>query len=186
MTQTIYGLIAIMLVMMLALNVMRIVTGTERRMVTNEVATQVRGLAVDVMEHVGNKWFDEAINEEGIEAWEFPLVTSVNQLTAESGFGNTGDGAACDHTTPNFYDPDCDDIDDFDGMTLDREINGIPFTAAITVQYINPDNPDLPPPGGRTFAKEVVVVISSPFLRLGDDPITVTLRRVFAYNRITN
>ena len=43
-----------MLVMMLSLNVMRIVTGTERRMVTNEVAMQVRGLAVDVMEHVGN------------------------------------------------------------------------------------------------------------------------------------
>lgn len=181
MVQTIYGLTAILIVVMLALNVMRIVTGTERKMVVNEVATQVRGLAVDVMEHVGNKWFDEVTDETDAEPSDFPLVTASSFLTPESGFGTTGDGIDC----TAFYDPDCNDIDDYDGMTFSRDIEGIPFTATISVQYVDEDDPDQAT-GTQTYAKEVVVEVSSPFLLLGNDPITVTLRRTFAYNRITS
>lgn len=176
MVQTIYGLLAIMLTMLLSLNLFRITSGAEQRMVLNEMATQVNGIGVDIMEHVGNRWFDENTSEAGITAADFPLVTAPAQLTAE---GSTEWGGCTD-----FYANTCDDIDDFHGMTLQRSVEGLPYTASITVRYVNPDAPDTPT-GSPSYAKEVIVTIQSPYLKLGDNPLTVTLSRVFAYDRIT-
>ena len=184
MVQTLYGLIAITLAMMLALNLMRTVTGTQRKMILNEVAMQVTGISVDIMEHLANKSFDENTVETGVDLSNLPLVTSANQLTNPGGFGYNQDGGLCD--APNFfYDPDCDDIDDFHGLTLNRTVNGIPYTAEIMVRYVEEDNPSLPAPD-HTFAKEVTVKITSPYLLIGNDPIEATFSRVFAYNRITS
>jgi hypothetical protein len=166
------------MVMMLSLNLLRITTGTERQMVLNEVATQVTGFAVDIMEHVGNKWFDEVTDETGVTI--FPLVTSQTQLTASTSFGNVGDGLNCNPA--DFYDPDCNDIDDFHGMTVNRDLDGIPYTATISVRYVREDDPSTVT--DKSFAKEVSVVITSPYLLLGNTPLQVTLTRVYAYNRI--
>ena len=157
-------------------------------MVLNEVVTQVTGISVDILEHIGNKFFDESTDETGISPADFPLVTFTAELTGEGGFGNTGDGATCDHT--NFYDPDCNDIDDFHGITLNRTVEGIPYTAVVSVDYVDEDNPDTDQdpdlPHTRTFAKMVTVTITSPYLLLGNIPLEVKLHRVFTYNRITS
>lgn len=188
MTQTLYGLIAVALSMVLSLNLLRTTTSAEQRMVLNEVATHVTGVGENLMEHIGNQAFDDNTHEGKAipQPPVFPLIVDVAMLTAESGFGNTGDGAACDHATPNFYDADCDDIDDFHGMTLSREIEGVTYTATIAVQYVVADNPGQDSMGAKTYAKEVSITVTSPYLLLGGAPLAVTVARVFSYKRIVS
>ena len=186
MIQTLYGLIAVALSMILSLNLLRTTTGAEQRMVLNEVATHVTGIGENLMEHIGNQAFDDNTHEGKAipQPPVFPLVTSPTMLTAEGAFGNTGDGVDCDHTTPDFYDADCDDIDDFHGMTLTREIEGVSYTATIAVRYVLVDTPDVYSGGVQTYAKEVVITVTSPYLLLGGTPLEVVLARVFSYKRI--
>ncbi len=180
MVQTLYGFIAIGLVMLLSLNLLRAATSTEQRMILNEVATQVTGIAVDLMEHLGNKAFDENTDETGIEPSDFPLVTSPSMLTPDNG----PDWGGC----PSLYDNTCNDIDDFDGMTIERDVEGLAYRAAIEVRYVNETSPNTTS-GVSTYAKEVVITVTTPAYRhllIGGAPLEVRLSRVFAYKRITS
>jgi len=189
MVQTLYGIIALALAMMLALNLMRTITGTQRKMVLNEVATQVTSISVDMMEHLSTKAFDDKTDESGLDlaTTTFPIVTTATALTPPSGFGSVAErplpALPCPH--PDFYSVHCDDIDDFDGMTMTRTIDGIPYAAEITVRYVNETDPNQVS-STQTFAKEVVVEITSPYLRIGSTPISATFSRVFTYHRRTS
>jgi hypothetical protein len=173
--QALYGILAMTLIALLSLTVMRAQRATETRIFVNEVATQVTGVGVDILEAIGRMPFDEKTDT--TKVFTFPAVTNPNQLTPQgsSEWGNKASFAACD------------DIDDFHGLTVVRNFDGFNYTVTITVRYVNLDTPEIAP-GGQTYAKEVLLNISNPSLYVGspDNPITVPVRRVFTYQRATS
>ncbi len=171
--QVFYALIAILLLALLSLTVQRTTQRLDARMHVNEVVTQASGVATSIVEAVGVRPFDSKTDTTKVTA--FPAVTSENQLTAAVNFGGCTSFLLCE------------DIDDFDGLVITRNRDGFEFTATITVSYVNPDNPALAS-GSNTYAKEVLVEITNPFLFVGSrsNLITVPFRRVFTYQKTTS
>ena len=85
----IYTLLAMLLVGILSLSVLRTSASSEQRMVTNEIMTQVTGVADEVFDHASDYWFDERVHEGKwpIQPPIFPIITSaqLSELTAEPG-----------------------------------------------------------------------------------------------------
>ena len=81
----------------------------------------------------------------------------------------------------------CEDLDDYDGMVLTRTVDGLPYTLTITVRYVQPLAPNVYS-SSQTFAKEVLVEVESPYLKVGKagDPLKVPFRRVFTYDKATS
>jgi hypothetical protein len=183
MAQTLYGFIALGLVMILSLNTFRIITETQRTMAINEVATQITGVSMEILDHIGNRYFDHQTNPKFVfpKPPTYPYVTGESQLTgpgaAEWGVGTSG----CPQGALKAVD-DCDDIDDFDGMVVTRDVDGLNYTATISVQYVSTCTLQ---PSGRSFAKEVEVTVVTPDALIGGSQLQVTVSRVFTYNRIT-
>lgn len=171
--QVFYALIAVLLLGLLSLTVQRTTHRIDARMQVNEVVTQASGIATSIVEAIGSKPFDAKTDT--LKVTTFPTVLSSNELTSKGSFGG------CD----SFF--LCEDIDDFDGLVITRELNGFEFTASITVNYVVATNPSIPS-GSNTFAKEVLVEISNPSLFVGSpsNPITVPFRRVFSYQKATS
>lgn len=140
----------------------------------NEVMTQVSGVGQDVLEHVLRRSFDENTDESKINPLSYPVITSAAQLTSDANFGGC--------TSLDLVTPTCDDIDDFDGLSVTKTSNGFPFTVDIQVQYVNPDDPTQVS-SSRTVAKEVQVTVTTPMLTIGGNPIEVKMSRVVTYNR---
>lgn len=178
MIQTLYGILAIMLVMFLSLNVVRGTTSTQQKMILNEVGTLLTGIGMDVLDHIERKPFDRATDESKTAGPPtYPMVTVAAQLTGEN-TGEWGTNACAGFLL-------CDDIDDFDGQTVTRDLDGLVYTVEIEVHYV--DAATFADSGGtKTFAKEVTVTISNPYLTIGDDPLEVAISRVFTYERITS
>jgi len=175
MAQTLYGLIALALVSMLALNLQRGTTNTQQRQIFNEVATQVTGVAGEVFDHIARDsvFFDKYVYD---TRFLFPTcgrTTSSAVFTPKAAFVLAASYAASRY------------VEGFDGMqvTIDRE--DIEYVVDIAVDYVDPVT--LAPSATPTFAKEVTLTISSPllFLRTPDSPVEVTMRRVLEYDRVT-
>jgi hypothetical protein len=175
MVHLLYALTALMMVVLFAQNMQRGVLSGELRMEFNEVRTQMTGAAIDVIDDIDrqNVAFDRLTREVGMEPSDFPLVTSASQLTPEDSFGGCSDFALCL------------DVDDFDDMILTRRVGDFIYDISIDVHYVDEANPNSQT-GYQTFAKEVAVTVSHPAIVVGRDPLMVTIRRVFAYNRITS
>lgn len=167
--QTLYSLAAMALAMLLAINLYRGVTGTQQSMIVNEVATQLSGVGVDVLEHIGSFPFDSAVDTAKVAT--FPPITSVTDLTDDANFGN-----GCVQVE------NCEDIDDFDGKTIYRIENQMPYTIQVSVQYVEETDPSTAS-AVQTFAKEVTVSITNPNLTIGslNTPFVVEMKRVFTY-----
>ena len=178
--QVIYAFIAILLVALLSLTLQRGVHSTERRQMVNEVSTQLVGVGIDVLEFVGRRAFDYEVDTTRADfaVWrdDFPYATDPTDLTPATSaeWGNCPSG---------FY--TCDDIDDFDGLTVTRTVDGMDFSVDILVEYVSESTPD--DPAAQSFAKEVRLEISSSSLYLNSpaNPLTVVISRVFAYSQST-
>ncbi len=178
--QVIYAFIAILLLALLSLTLQRGIHSTERRQIVNEVSTQLVGVGIDVLEHIGRKPFDYEVDTTRADfaLWrdDFPYVTDATDLTPTSAaeYGNCLD----------FY--TCDDVDDFDGLSITRTVDGIDYLVDIFVDYVTESTPDVAP-GVQTFAKEVRLEIRSSTLYLSSpaDPLTVVISRVVAYDQST-
>lgn len=172
--QVIYGLTAMALVALVSLTVQRTSTGTQQRMIVNEVATQLGGVGVEVLERIGSLPFDSKTDT--TKVFTFPLVTEANQLTDASAFGGCVDFALCE------------DIDDFHGLTIQREQDDFTYGLQIDVEYVDVLAPFGSTYGPQSFAKKVTLSVTNPHLYLGDrdNPLTVTLSRVFTYQRVTS
>jgi len=92
--QTFYSLIAIALVGLLALSLHRATKGLQQRMVVNEVATQLSGVAVEILERIGQEPFDSKTDT--TKVFKFPAVTDPGQLTNAAAFGGCMDFNACE------------------------------------------------------------------------------------------
>lgn len=176
MAQTLYGLIALALVSMLALNMQRGTTNTQQRQIFTEVATLVTGVGTEVFDHIGRDgvYFDKFVADTRTTFPTCGRTTTPTVFTPKASFV-----AAPTYATSPY-------IEGFDGMTgvpIDRD--DIPFLVDIAVDYVDPVT--LAPAAAPTYAKEVILTISSPllFLKSPANPVEVTMRRVFEYDTVT-
>jgi hypothetical protein len=175
MSSMIYGILAILLIVFLGLNMQRGQLQTQDRMVVNEVATDLSGVAYSILDFIGRTPFDENTDESKVpQPVEYPVITSTSQLTAAASFGGCG--------SLTLVPEDCDDLDDFHGLTGTRTVGGLDYTFAVTVRYVDPANPNTVV-GAPTYAKEVAVVVQNPYLTLNGAPMPVRMTRVHTYNR---
>lgn len=168
------AVLSVLLVGLFSTNMFRSMHRTQNKMVLNEVVTALTGAGYDVMELIGRLPFDENTDESKITPLTYPVVTGTNQITAKANFGGCAALAVSN--------PSCDDIDDFDGLIVTVDADGFEYEVSIDVRYVDPLNPDTPA-AGITFAKEVALTISNPYLLVGGQPLEVELKRVFTYNR---
>ena len=174
----IYAVLAIMLVGVFSMNMHRSMHQAQHKMVLNEVTTELTGAAYDVLEHIGRQPFDENTNEQKISPLVYPIITAENQLTQAGG----AEWGTC--TSLSVTADTCDDLDDFDGVATTVVVDGFQYDVEIDVAYVDPANPNSLP-GTRTYAKQVAVTISNTYIRVGGQPLEVTIKRVFTYNRHT-
>jgi len=173
----IYAVLAIMMVGLFSLNMHRSMHQSQNRMVVNEVVTELTGAGYDILELIGRLPFDENTDESKQSPLEYPVINFTSELTPAAQFGGC--------TAVALEDPACDDIDDFHGIpTFTITVDGLEYEADVAVQYVDPVNPDTPA-GGNSYAKEVELTITNPYLLVGGQPIQVNVRRVFTYNRHT-
>lgn len=199
----IYTVIAMMLVGLLALSQFRTTAHSQQRMVSNEILTQVTGVADEVFEHASSYWFDERVDENDwpIQPPIFPIITEseTDELTAlGTAPGTSTDGwggctTAIHQTDANMNQrrlintvrPEtCDDVDDLHGLTLDIVHGDLTYQVDIEVGYVDPS--DLTQSvTSQTFAKEMSLTITTPNYVMAGAPLEVELSQVFTYDRLT-
>lgn len=180
MSQLIYILLALVLVIVLSLNLQRGVDRTAREQTLNEVQTQLVGVGTEVLERIGRTHFDE--------------YTLINQ-NAKPSCGRVENGKEAVH----FHDPGSNTCGSYDTCTYIEGFHGLdPFTLtrgefefAVTIDsvgYVNPADFDVSS-GSPTFAKRVWITIENPFMYLGDDPtntFALKMDRTFTYGCVTD
>lgn len=181
MPQTILAMLALMTAVLFTMGTHRQVIETEREMVANELEVMATGIALEAMEKIRTRAFDQVVAEDPNK------VYTESQFEPSSNWNNTtckpfhGSGAA----------NDCNDLDDFHGMnsatltfTMGKDASGnditVPFTVDVEVTYVDSD---LNPVSGNTYQKQVTVFVQDqqtdnrPFLR---EPVYIS--RIYAYN----
>ena len=173
----IYAVLAIMLVGIFSMNMHRSMHHSQNKMVVNEIVTELTGAGYDMLEMIGRLPFDEHSDETKKSPLTYPVITTPGQLTPPGSFGGC--------TAINIEVTACDDIDDFHGIpTFTIDVDGLEYEADVNVRYVLYNDPDTPA-GAQSYAKEVRLTITNPYLLIGGDPLEVNVRRVFTYNRHT-
>ena len=168
MPQTLLALLALVLAALLSFTQQRATSRSYQTMVTNELEMAASGTMMHAMELIAARAFDENSTPDGIDA-NLALPESPVQMTAYSHFGALDRGASgCDLMRP-INTPDCDDVDDLDGL---RDIpvwlnlasgDSIRFDVDVDVFYVMDD--DLADSTHvRTLHKRVVLQARSPHL----------------------
>ena len=125
--QTLYAIIAMMLMSLFAMQQQRNALRVQMDMIDQEISTIASSIATERLEEIGSKAFDEATTNG-------TLITSASALTNQHAFGVNMDANATD------------DLDDFDGseITVVRTIAGsdLLFTTTSTVAYVSASNLD--------------------------------------------
>jgi len=198
-----YTILSLLLLGIFALTMMRTSVQTQQRMISNEVITQVTGVAEEVFDHADGYWFDERVDESDHHQQPpiFPIIqaSETGQLTSPSATPSSGtDGWGGCTDTIYLMDPNmgqrrlqntarpetCDDLDDLHGLTLDVDRDGLIYEVEVEVEYVDPVAPSTVS-ATPTFAKAVRLTITTPQYRMGDDPLEVQFSRVFPYTRVT-
>lgn len=184
MSQTLLALLAMTLATLVSFNQKRNAVNTYEAMVTNEIEMAATGSLMNVMELIGGRSFDEEATPEKIKFWNH-LPKGQGVFNAPHNFGVTDRGLlGCDLERP-YLTPDCDDIDDVDGIrdaVINARLSGgrtIPFEVDVDVDYVVDgaiQTISLEP----TRHKRVVITAESPLLPGGH----ITLERVFSYDPI--
>lgn len=190
MSQLIYIVLAMLLVMLLMMNTQRGVNRTARDQTLNEVQTQLTGVATEVLERIGRTHFDryaasryDAANPETHKPYCGRIAEGQETaaLTAPADFGTTG--VVCGSFAA------CPYIEGFHGLDTTVTRGDFVFHIdSIRVEYVDPDH-FASASASQTFAKRVSVTVENPFLYLGDDPantFALTMSRVFTYGCVTD
>lgn len=187
MSQIIYALLALALVMILGLNLQRGISRTTEDQTLNEVITQLPGVGTEVLEQIGRTHFDWHTWQYGVSTPTRPLCGRVRDdrqsllsepdpAHASSTMGDCADFATCPY------------IEGFYG--LDTTIVRGDFEYAVhvdTVRYVDPTN-YATPSATQTFAKAVQITVTNPYLYVGDlsNTFSLTMERVFTYGCVTD
>lgn len=185
MPQTLLGLLGLSLVTLLSVNQQRVTTQGYQNRLNDEYDLAASGVMMHVMELIASRSFDEYSTPGAIES-SGRVPERPSEFTHRSGFGAAGRGSAgCDLERPANT-PDCDDVDDLDGIENQRvfaRLRGdktLPFDVSIDVFYVDDDNLEAPV-SFRTKNKRVILTAESP-LRPGVE--LVRLERVVSYDPV--
>ncbi len=184
MPQTMLGLLALVLASLVSYNQQRNSVSNYQSMIQNEVEMAATGTMTHVLELIGSRSFDESSTPDGIHASQ--QVPELDEhFTAGSRFGGHDRGQnGCDLMEP-FRTPECDDVDDVDGIrnqsvvTQISDGRTIALNVDLDVDYVNDDSTHSISTR-RTRHKLVTLTAESPLLRYGG----ITIERVFSYDPI--
>lgn len=175
MHQFIYALAAMGVTMVLSLNLSNGSRRAAQQMFINEAATQLTGVAYDVLEDIEKQSiaFDQRTDESRYaKPIQFPLVKSRTDLTPEANFGGC-----------LVYD-ECRDIDDFDGLQITRSTQDHEFVIDLAVRYVDEAVPTQVS-SSQTYAKRISARVTHPSLEINGHPLRVTISRIVTYHRVT-
>jgi hypothetical protein len=184
MSQTLLALLAMVLATFVSFNQKRNAVNTYEAMIQNEIEMAVSGSMMNAIELIGGRSFDEGASPEKIKNRN-RLPSGVSEFNVPSQFGATDRGSlGCNIESP-YLTPDCDDIDDVDGIrdaTVTAYLtNGrmIPFLMDVEVDYVT-DGVIQNVSSVPTRHKRVTLVAENPLLPGG----RVVLERVFSYDPV--
>lgn len=175
MPQTALALLALMLATLMSVTMQRRVVDGQREMLANEMEVMATGVALQAMETIRTRAFDQAVVNN--------THADLSAFTYSSDSDHFSTGRAC-RVFETGSDV-CDDIDDFHKMktatrAFDMLGTDIPFTVDVHVQYVGDDMKRY---NSRSYQKEVTVYVQdkigegkTPFLY---EPIEMS--RVFSY-----
>jgi hypothetical protein len=163
MPQSMTGILAMIIFTLFAVQQQEKIFLTQNSMVRQAISGMVNGAAVERMDEIGSKDYDQSVSDN-------ETLTSSAQLSASSGFG-----PGADHTAE-------DDLDDFHAATdtLYRGIgvDSLGFVVYSEVYYASESDPEQAAGvGERTKYKKVVVTARS--LTIPDMP-EVEVQRSFS------
>lgn len=184
MSQLIYGVSALGIVVVFAVSMQRSTHTSEQAVYTNEVLTQLVTIGRDIVDDIAGKDlpFDRWVDPDRLpSSATYPYVHRAEDLTDVT----SDEWGGCS----NFS--ECRDIDDFANMDppLEGERNGMKYTAYIDVHYVVLDDPDETLAGTgdqKSFAKEIVVTVEASSIQVGGEPLSADYSQVITYPRITN
>ena len=184
MSQTMLALLAMVLASLVSFNQKRNAVNTYEAMLENEIEMAATGSLMNVMELAGGRSFDEVATPEEVKYWNH-LPNGAGVFNASHHFGVYDRGPlGCDLLKP-YLTPECDDLDDLDGvrdqivtarLTTGRAIE---FKADVDVDYVMDDAIQTLSPE-PTNHKRVVITMRNPLLAGGQ----ITLQRVFSYDAV--
>lgn len=201
MTQTLYGILALGLLMLVMLTLQRGVAGSTATQTVTELTTPVQGVATDAFEHIGRQYFDRYVAKHVGDPASAAGKTcgrvadpAVFSASAGGGFIDSEDGTSAQCSlgaTPTDRFRNCFYVEGFHGLAtpaapIEVERDGYTYRIEdITVRYV--DEATLAPAGTPTFAKEVALTITHASLRDGSGtPLPLRFQRVFQYDGVTN
>ncbi len=183
MAQTLLAVLALMLASLVSFNQQRNSAQNYSAMVQNEVEMAAAGTITHVIELISSRSFDERSTPDAMQARNY-LPSFGDDFNAATNFGSSDRGSSgCDLLQP-FTTPECDDVDDLDGMAnqvITAELStgrSLPFTVDVDVEYVLNDtgtSSDHP-----TLHKLVTVHALSEYLPNGG----ITLQRVISYDPV--
>lgn len=178
MTQLIYSISALGIVVVVAVSMQRSSGATEQVVYTNEVLTQLVSVGRDVVDDIARRDlpFDAKVDPDRLPSVAVrPYVHSASELTPADEFGGCTDFEACL------------DVDDFHKLDppLTGVRNGLDFTANIEVEYVSATDPNTKS-GSQTFAKEITVTVESSSIVLNGKPVSASYSRVLTYPGFTD
>ncbi len=188
MQQTILAALALMIVASFTLNQHIGTARTYNELVDDELEIAAAGVAMHVMELIGNRAFDDRTVPSEVNTNGMPEGDS--EFTNDSAFGQE---TGCDLDEPYNDTVQCDDIDDAD-MADDewqevpfrlKDGKELPFDVQVRVFYVDPSNLDQPLLSGqKSLQKKVVVKVRSK-RHVKQNRYTngfVRLERIFSYD----
>ena len=158
MVQTLYALLAIMIVTTFSLSQRSVMFRNQYAAIVNDLDMMGTGIATEQLDFIASKPFDS----------NYPAA-NFSALTPPSGFGL----GSADYASSL-------DIDDFHNKSLALKVpaydDSISFTVDVQVQYVDKVGSAFTPHSSQTGFKEIQVTVN------GENMSTVTMSRVLAYH----
>jgi len=137
---------------------------SQRENFVNETSTQMMGIADEILDKIDRSDILFDSKTAGQRVWQ----AKVDSLTQPNGFGG------CSTITS------CKDIDDFDGLTLTLQNQGMNYDVSVSVDYVSRSNPDSVV-ATPTFSKRVSVTVTAASVLVGHSSPSTTISRVIPY-----
>ena len=170
MSQLIYSVAALAAVTLFTVSLHRAGISVEQEVYIIEARSRLLGVARETGEQISRMDlpFDSNTDPDLLgESAQFPYVSSPSELTPEGSFGGCNDIAYCL------------DLDDFSGITFSDTANGLPYEVAIKVTYA--DTVDGSYSSSQTYSKDLKITVSTEAVRIGNEPLSITYNRLFAF-----
>lgn len=174
MTQLVYALGAIAVLMLFTTSIQRSGLAGEHEMYLTEARTRMLGVARETVDRITRMElpFDDETNPDGGADGAYPYVTNPANLTSTASFGGCS-------LVSTYSLASCLDLDDFDGASVSDTADGIPVDISFEVVYV--DTLTGVPSGSPTFAKMLTATVTSGALLIDGNPVEVSYSRVFGY-----